>query len=147
MATFNDPKTDAAEAAHALRGLAHASRTLTDPDASYDILGALAAGLRSLQQSLEQLAAWHERHAGHAATDDGDRIAGHRNAQAAAAHLRDAASFVGFACGEVDHAHNRNSGIAWDRTASASRSRHVSSATPAATANPLNPAERDGMER
>lgn len=47
MPTFGDPVADAAEAQQALRGLAHATRTVGDPAAAYQVLGSLAWGLAS----------------------------------------------------------------------------------------------------
>jgi hypothetical protein len=45
---FEDPVADAAEAQQALRGLAHATRTVGDPAAAYQVLGSLAWGPLSL---------------------------------------------------------------------------------------------------
>lgn len=52
MPTFEDPVADAAEEEHALRGLAHATRTVGDPAAAYQVLGSLAWGLGSLAWGL-----------------------------------------------------------------------------------------------
>ncbi|MGB3894840.1 MAG: hypothetical protein WA942_11410, partial [Mycolicibacter sinensis] len=59
MPTFDNPVEDAMEASAALRGLAHATRTFTDPAETYPVLGELLAGVRSLRQVLDQLAAAH----------------------------------------------------------------------------------------
>ena len=61
MPTFNDPAADAAEAQQALRGLAHATRDIDDPRQIYPVLGSLSAVAGSLGQSLHQLAAFHDR--------------------------------------------------------------------------------------
>lgn len=113
MPTFDDPVVDADEAAEALRGLAHASRMFTDPGDTYRVLGSLSAALASLQQSLDQIAAWHDRNTEHASDDDGDRHAGRRDAETAATRLRDAAGRVRQAHGALNEAFNHNGRIAW----------------------------------
>ena len=119
MVTFDNPAVDADEAAEALRGLAHASRVVTDPGDTYRVLGSLSAALASLQQSLDQLADWHDRNTDYAATDDGDRQAGRRDAVAASEYLRDAAGRVQQAHGALNEAFNHNGRIAWQPTATA----------------------------
>ena len=94
MPTFHDPVADAAEASQALRGLAHASRTFDQPAEMYGVIGDLSSGIRSLRQSLEQLADVHERKAAHAFNDDGNHDAGVRDALAAAEELRQCALLV-----------------------------------------------------
>lgn len=59
MPTYTDPRRDATEASEALRGLAHASRAMEHPADTHPILGELLAGVRSLRQSLDQLATAH----------------------------------------------------------------------------------------
>ncbi|MGB3376134.1 MAG: hypothetical protein WBA87_13470, partial [Microbacterium sp.] len=59
MPTFDNPVEDAMEASAALRGLAHATRTFDNPAETYPVLGELLAGVRSLRQVLDQLAAAH----------------------------------------------------------------------------------------
>lgn len=61
MVTYSDPRADADAAREALRGLAHATRTIGEPGDTYAVLGSLSAGLASLGQSLDQLAEWHHR--------------------------------------------------------------------------------------
>ena len=56
MPTFTNPNGDAEEAREALRGLAHATRSIDDPTDIYPVLGSLTNGLASLAQSLHQLA-------------------------------------------------------------------------------------------
>ena len=94
MPTFTDPTVDAAEASQARRGLGHASRTFERPAEMYGVIGDLSSGIRSLRQSLEQLADVHERKAAHAFDDDGDHDAGVRDALAAAEELRQCALLV-----------------------------------------------------
>ena len=94
MPTFTDPTADAAEASQALRGLAHASRTFERPAEMYGVIGDLSSGIRSLRQSLEQLADVHERKAAYAFDDDGNHETGVRDALAAAEELRECALLV-----------------------------------------------------
>ena len=56
MPTFNDPTADAEEARQALRGLAHATIRIDDPDRLYGIVGELLGSARSFEQSLIQMA-------------------------------------------------------------------------------------------
>lgn len=60
MPTFENPAVDANEAQAALRGLAHATRSISDPREIYSMLGSLSAAVASLSQSLHQLAAFHD---------------------------------------------------------------------------------------
>lgn len=113
MPTYEDPAADASEAAEALRGVAHATRTFTDPSDSYRVLGSLSTALASLRQSLDQLADWHDRHADLAALDDGDRRQGRYEAAMAAVELRDAANSIGQAHRSLNTAFNHNGRIAW----------------------------------
>lgn len=61
MPTFQSPAADADEAREALRGLAHATRSIDDPRDFYSVLGSLTLAVASLSQSLHQLAAFHDR--------------------------------------------------------------------------------------
>ena len=76
MPTFEDPAQDADELGDAARGLAHATRHIPVPEDTYRVLGSMHYALTSVQQSLRQLAHWHEQHSPFAATDDGDYAAG-----------------------------------------------------------------------
>lgn len=80
MPTFEDPAQDADELGEAARGLAHATRRIAAPEDASRVLGSVHYALTSVQQSLRQLANWHERHSPFAATDDGDRTAGQEQA-------------------------------------------------------------------
>ena len=60
MPTFTDPVADADEVREAVRGLAHATRTIEDPTAIYAVLGSLSTALASLAQSLHQLGDFHD---------------------------------------------------------------------------------------
>lgn len=62
MPTFEDPKRDADELAETARTLAYATRVIDAPADTYEVLGALHLSFTRLQQSLTQLAAWHQAH-------------------------------------------------------------------------------------
>lgn len=92
MPTFEDPKTDADELGQVARGLAYATCNVENPADTYGVLGAMHQALSGVQQSLQQLASWHEQHASFAATDDGDRDTGREHAVKAGGWLTMAAS-------------------------------------------------------
>lgn len=118
MPTFNDPRTDAAEAALALRGLAHASRAFDDPADTYAVLGDLLAGLRSLGQVLDQLAAVHISQRARAHDDNGNHLAGAHSALTAADELHQAATLCGQVESRLDRAMQHSGRIAWHPAAS-----------------------------
>ena len=60
MPTFEDPAADAAEARNALRGLAHATQTISDPRQIYVLLGDLSTAATALSQALHQIASAHD---------------------------------------------------------------------------------------
>lgn len=121
MPTYEDPSRDADELAEAARGLAYAMRQIKTPEDTYEVLGSLHLTLSRLQQGLQQLAAWHQRHGQFAATDDGDRAAGHAHAVRASALLTAAALSVENATGQVMAAHSENGRIAWHPEATPTR--------------------------
>lgn len=60
MPTFNDPVADADDLREAVRGLAHATRSIKDPTSIYSVLGSISSALASLTQSLHQLGDFHD---------------------------------------------------------------------------------------
>jgi|GEM_PF-1470888 len=112
MPTFDNPQVDAQEAAEALRGLAHASRGVP-PDQLYPVLGELLAGLRTLPQIVEQLAASHRSNTSRAADDSGDWPAGAHAVDAAVLYLESASTFLRQAENALDHASAETGRIAW----------------------------------
>ena len=113
MPTFDNPVEDAMEASAALRGLAHATRTFTDPAETYPVLGELLAGVRSLRQVLAQLAA-----APHAAPAPphphaGSQPAGATAALAAADELHQAGTLLDAVYDRGDAAMSQSGRIAW----------------------------------
>lgn len=113
MPTFYDPVADAGEASQALRGLAHASRSFEHPEDAYGVIGDLLAGVRSLQQSIEQIAHRHRRHEGRAFDDAGDQAAGIRDAQVTADQLFSAASALDAVEERLNAASQTAGRIAW----------------------------------
>lgn len=113
MPTFNDPSADAEEARQAVRGLAHASQRIEDPDVLYGVVGELLGTARSLEQSLIQLSGACLTHQARAAHDDGDRNLGAADAWAAADALAQAARHVSGAETFLDQASGHLGRIAW----------------------------------
>ncbi|WP_315278936.1 hypothetical protein [Kocuria carniphila] len=113
MPTCTDPRRDAAEASEALRGLAHASRAMENPADTYPILGELLAGVRSLRQSLDQLATAHLTHRGDAHDDAGDQAIGTSEALAAADNLHQAGTVLDSVEERLDAATTHSGRIAW----------------------------------
>ncbi len=113
MPTFNDPSADAAEARQALRGLAHTSMRIENPDELYGIVGELLGATRSLEQSLIQLGGASLTHQDRAAHDDGDRNLGAADAWAAGDALHQAARHVSEAETLLDQASGHLGRIAW----------------------------------
>lgn len=139
MSTFEDAKRDADELREAARALAYATRSIKDPADTYDVLGSLQHALIGVHQSLQQLAAWHLRHGQYAATDDGDRTAGHAHAAETAARLTAAAVDVDRATDHVMSAWAENGRIAWQSD------RHIEAAP---TSSPPSPKRsRHGKQR
>lgn len=113
MPTFRDPTVDAGEVAEALRGLAHASRSVEHPHEMYGILGRLLSGVGSLRQILDQLADAHVTNLPRAFDDDGDHAAGSRDALAAADELHQVATLIDEAEDRLDVAMSAAGRIAW----------------------------------
>ena len=141
MPTFQDPVVDGEEACHALRALAHATRTFDDPAQTYEVVGDLLGGLRSLEQVLDQLAFAHTSSDAIARTDDGDHWAGVEEAHAAALALRRASTLVARAGLALDRASQHSGRIAWG---SARRSPRRSRNRLAPRVNPNDSFQRPG---
>lgn len=113
MPTFHDPIADADEASEALRALAHATRSFDDPAHTYRVFGDLLAGVRSLEQVLDQLAAAHLTHRGRAHDDIGDPLAGAHAALAAADELHRSRVLLDQAEVRLSAAFSHSGRIAW----------------------------------
>jgi hypothetical protein len=105
MPTFENSTAYAEGADRALRALAETIRSITAPEDSYTMLGALSSGMAALEQSLDQLVIWHERMSSRAIDKTGDRETGGIYARAAAAELREAIELI--------HRSNARLGVAW----------------------------------
>lgn len=98
----------------AAHDLALASRRFEEPGDSYQVLGDLQTSLIALQQTLRQVAAFHERERHRAATDAGDRAVGEGLAEAAAHHLDNAAGAVDRATDDLMAGFAKSGRIAWE---------------------------------
>lgn len=116
MPTFDNPLSDAAEASEALRGLAHATRTLDNPADTYAVIGDLLSGVRSLRQVFDQLATIHLTHRDRAFNDVGDHETGAGDALAASDELHHAGSLLDAAIDRLDAASQASGRIAWHPT-------------------------------
>ena len=114
MPTFNNPAADAAEAQQALRGLAHATRSIDDPGQIYSVLGSLSEAAASLGQSLHQLAAFHDgpdrQWAGVTSDDRLGRAAFHQVSW----ELHRTGEILRQVAASLDHAHEAEASIAYD---------------------------------
>ena len=105
MPTFEDPTADAAEVQFALRGLAHASRSIKNPAELYSVLGSLSGALSSLEQSLHQLASLHEGGRTSSTVVNGSRREGRAAGYQVAWELHRAGEMVRQVGRALDHAH------------------------------------------
>lgn len=125
MPTFDDPRADAAEASAALRGLAHATRTIPEPAATYPVLGDLLASVRSLRQVLDQLATAHVDNRVLARDHAGDRAAGAISALATADELHQAGTLLDTVEWRLDAAAQHSGRIAWHPAAPSEAARTI----------------------
>lgn len=114
MPRFEDPATDAAEAQLALRGLAHATRSIKDPAELYSVLGSLSGALRSLEQSLHQLAALHDGAKCPRAVVNDSRREGRAAGYQVAWELHRAGEIVRQVGRVIDHAHEVEATIGYE---------------------------------
>lgn len=115
MPTFENPADDADEAQQAMRGLAHATRSIHDPNDIYSTLGSLSRAAASMSQSLHQLASFHDgasRGTGWAPEDSaGARSAAYRVSW----ELHRAAEMLRQVGETIDHAHEAEAILAYHR--------------------------------
>ena len=114
MPTFNDPVADADELREAVRGLAHATRSIGDPTAIYPVLGSISSALASLSQSLHQVGGFHDGPAGKEAWINGDPHAGRAASYKESWELHRAAEMIHQVAECVDRAHEIEATIAYD---------------------------------
>ena len=115
MPTFNDPAADATEAQQALRGLAHATRSIDDPGQIYSVLGSLSAAAASLGQSLHQLAAFHDGPAQMRARVTGNDRSGRAAPHQVSWELHRAGEILRQVAASLDHAHEVEASITYDQ--------------------------------
>ena len=113
MPTFNDPAADAAEARQALRGLAHATRSIDDPREIYSVLGSLSTAAASLSQSLHQIASSHEGPAQNTASVSDDSRAGRAAAYQVSWELHRAGEILRQVAQSIEHAHEAEATITY----------------------------------
>lgn len=114
MPTFEDPAADAAEAQQALRGLAHATRSIDDPREIYSVLGSLSAAAASLRQALHQIASFHDSPARKATWVAGDSRAGRVASFQVSWELHRAGEILKHVAETIDHAHEAEATIVYD---------------------------------
>lgn len=114
MPTFNNPAADAAEAQQALRGLAHATRSIDDPRQVYSVLGSLSAAAASLEQALHQLGAFHDGPARKRAWVTGDDRAGRAASHQVSWELHRAGEILRQVATSLDHAHEVEATITYE---------------------------------
>lgn len=114
MPTFNNPVADADELREAVRGLAHATRSIEDPTSIYPVLGSISSALASLTQSLHQLGDFHDGPATKTAWMTGDPHAGRASSYRASWELHRAAEMIHQVAETVDRAHEIEATIAYD---------------------------------
>jgi hypothetical protein len=114
MPTFTNATADADEAQQALRGLAHATRSIDDPTQIYPVLGSLSAAVASLEQSLHQLASVHDGPARKRAWVSGDDRAGRAASYQISWELHRAGEILRQVVASLDHAHEVEASIAYD---------------------------------
>lgn len=115
MPTFNDPTVDADELREAARGLAHATRSISDPTEAYTVLGAVSMSLDSMSQSLHQIGASHD-HCTRTPQVNGDQHAGRAASYRVAWELHRAAEMLHQVAECVDRAHEIEAAIAYSPT-------------------------------
>lgn len=114
MPTFTNPVADADELREAVRGLAHATRSIEDPTSVYPVLGSISSALGSLTQSLHQLGDFHDGPATKTAWMNGDPHAGRAASYRVSWELHRAAEMVHQVAECVDRAHEIEATIAYD---------------------------------
>ena len=113
MPTFSRPSVDADEALEALRGLAHATRSIGEPREIYAVLGSLSSGLASLAQVLRQLGQFHDRAIRQHARLTGDPCHGRAAVYQVAWELHRVAEIVHRVAAGLDRAHEVEATIAY----------------------------------
>jgi hypothetical protein len=114
MPTFSDPVADADELREAVRGLAHATRSVDDPTEIYSVLGSLSQGLCSLEQAIHQLGDFHDGAALKRSWMTEVHRPGRASSYQVSWELHRAAEMIHQVAGCVDRAHEIEATIAYD---------------------------------
>ncbi len=114
MPTFHNPVADADDLREAVRGLAHATRSIEDPKSIYPVLGSISFALASLTQSLHQLGDFHDGPATKTAWMNGDPHAGRASSYRVSWEPHRAAEMIHQVAETVDRAHEIEATIAYD---------------------------------
>ncbi len=115
MPTFEDPAADADEAQQSLRGLAHATRSINDPQDIYPTLGALSRAASSMSQSLHQLAVFHDGPARKTRWALEDSAGARSAAYRVSWELHRAGEMLRQVAETIDHAHEAEAILAFHR--------------------------------
>ncbi len=113
MPTFSDPVADADELREAVRGLAHATRSVDDPTAIYPVLGSISTALASLSQALHQLGDFQDGPTCKRAWVNGDAHVGRAASYRESWELHRAAEMIQQVAECVDRAHEIEATIAY----------------------------------
>src|SRR4051812_18762136 len=116
MPTFTNPTDDAEEAREALRGLAHATRSIDDPTDIYPVLGSLTNGLASMAQALHQLGDFHDGPALKRTWITSDARTGRSASYGVSWELPRAAEMLHQVAETIDRAHEVEATLSYSRT-------------------------------
>jgi len=114
MPTFRDLVAEADELREAVRGLAHATRSVDDPTAIYPVLGSISSALASLSQALHQLGDFQGGPKYKQGWMNGDARAGRAASYRESWELHRAAEMIHQVAECVDRAHEIEATIAYD---------------------------------
>lgn len=125
MPRFEDSAAEAAKASEALRALTHSTRNVENPSELHNVLGDALNSVRSLRQTLDQVARAYETHRARAGDDNGDITAGARFIFTASSELHDAAQLLDGVEAGLNVASHASRQITW-QPAEASTPRYIS---------------------
>lgn len=114
MPTFEDPAADADEVQQALRGLAHATRSIDDPRQIYSALGSLTSAVTSLSQALHQIASFHDGPPRNTAWVSGDSRTGRAASYQVSWELHRSGEVLRQVAESIGHAHEAEATITYD---------------------------------
>lgn len=115
MPTFENLAADADEAQQSLRGLAHATRSISDLQDIYPTLGSLSRAAASMGQSLHQLASFHDGPARKTGWAPEDSAVARSATYRVSWELHRAGEMLRQVAETIDHAHEAESLLAFHR--------------------------------